>query len=224
MRHILSLIYGLFGALAAWLAAGISFTAFKLANTQLASGVPIPDDASWARTKLIGYAALVAAGLILGFLATLRLSPAGPILAGVLLIGGQVVFEYKPGWLRFDALTEGLDIDQLALQAPAASYVQVIVGVMLLTAAFSFSRWRNPKTEAETPAHTPAEAPLGSAALNDSFGQQPIDPFAPAAHTYEPAPAAPAQPSMYVDDGDAATTQLPQNPQQQQKPPPPYGS
>lgn len=223
MRHVLSLIYGLFGALAAWLAAAIGANAFAF-HAMDTAGAPIPDGA-WAKTKLIGYAGLAVAGLILGFLATLRLSPAGPILAGVILIGGQVVYEYKANWLEFKALTDGLKLDPSALALPSATYAPVIIGTILLTAALSLSRWRNPKAVAETPDYTPAEAPLGSAALNDTFGQQPIDPFAPTAPTYEPAPAAPAQPSMYVDDGEGATTQLPHNPAGQQKPPPPaYGA
>ncbi|MEV0648912.1 hypothetical protein AB0I28_27030 [Phytomonospora sp. NPDC050363] len=224
MRHILSLIYGLFGALAAWLAAAIGANAF-LFHAMEAAGAPLPDG-TWAKTKLIGYAGVALAGVILGFLATLRLSPAGPILAAVILIGGQVIFEYKASWLEFKALTDGLKLDPSALTLPSATYAPVIVAAILLTAAFSFSRWRNPKAvTADNTGYAPTEAPLGSAALNDSFGQQPIDPFAPAAPTYEPAPAAPAQPSMYVDDGEGATTQLPSsNPHQQKPPPPPYGS
>ena len=220
MRHVLSLIYGLLGALAAWIAAAIGVTAAT--NAALAAaGQPVPDGA-WAKTKLIAYAAFAVAGLILGFLATLRLSPTGPILAGVLLIGVQVAAEYKESWLTLRFLTKGLKLDPDSMVAVPHTYAPVIIGALLLTAAFSASRWRNPKAAEATDAYATPEAPLGQAALNDTFGSQPIDPFAPAAPTYEPAPAAPAQPSMYVDDGEA-TTQLP-NPHQQQQPgqQPPY--
>ncbi|GLZ76311.1 hypothetical protein Afil01_11180 [Actinorhabdospora filicis] len=213
MRHVLSLIYGLFGTLVAWLAAAIGATALVYAN---APG-EVPGDV-WAKTKLIGYAGLVVAGLILGFLATLRLSPAGPILAGVLLLAGQAVYENKPSLFQMAWLTDGLKLPKEALVYPASMYAPVIVGVILLTAAASAARWQTPKKETPAPTdYLASEPPLGSG--YDPYGQQPIDPFAPQAPTYEPAPAVPSQPSMYVDDGESPTTMLP--PPAGQKPQPP---
>lgn len=209
MRHVLSLIYGLFGTLVAWLASAIGITGLLLGS---ATSGDLPD--TWADTKLIGYAGLAVAGLVLGFLATLRLSPAGPILAGVLLLGAQAAHESKPEWFDLNWLTDGVKLPEGAMGLPGQWYVPVVVGVILLTAACSPSRWKGqPK---ETPAPTEylaSEPPLGSG--YDPYGQQPIDPFAPSAPTYEPAPATPAQPSMYVDDGESPTTMLPPRPPQQ---------
>ncbi|MEU5831023.1 hypothetical protein [Micromonospora tulbaghiae] len=103
------------------------------------------------------------AGILLGLLGTLRFSPFGPLVAGLLLAVPYLGLFVAPFSVR-DRVPDDLKLlgDPLPLRDPLDNGTLFLIGVLLLMAVFSTSRWRRPATpataEAElTPAVTPAE-------------------------------------------------------------------
>jgi hypothetical protein len=86
---------------------------------------------------------LLAGGIVLGLLGTLRLSPAGPLAAGLLLVGPALGMFVKPFAVR-DAIPGGGKLlgEPLSLRLPLDNGTLLLIGTMLLMATFSLQRWR----------------------------------------------------------------------------------
>ncbi|SCF36057.1 hypothetical protein GA0074695_6068 [Micromonospora viridifaciens] len=103
------------------------------------------------------------AGILLGLLGTLRFSPLGPLVAGVLLVVPYLGLFVAPFTVR-DWVPDGWKLlgDPLPLRQPLENGTLFLIGMLLLMAVFSGQRWRRwpgqPAAEAElTPADQPVE-------------------------------------------------------------------
>ncbi len=148
MRHLWSLLAGVVVAPLAW---GL------IALGQNGSRDQVGDWVSTSRfdtVDLIEPAAyLVVAGILLGLIATLRISPLGPLVGGLLLIAAYVGMFIAPLDVR-DAIPDNWEIldRHLPLTEPLDNGTLALVGVLLLMAVFSVDRWRHgPGAAAETP-------------------------------------------------------------------------
>ncbi|MEV0002352.1 hypothetical protein AB0H28_08710 [Micromonospora sp. NPDC050980] len=103
------------------------------------------------------------AGVLLGLLGTLRFSPLGPLVAGLLLVAPYVGLFVAPFSVR-DRVPGDLKLlgDPLPLRQPLDNGTLFLIGMLLLMAVFSAARWRRgpaPRTDGAelTPDGTPAE-------------------------------------------------------------------
>jgi hypothetical protein len=140
MRHLWSLLAGVGAAPVAWL---LLATGQHRARTTAAAW----DAADAFRTAdLIGPAAVLAtAGVLLGVLGTLRWSPAGPIVAGLVLVL-PTAFMFADPFRTLDAISgpEGWRLlgQDFAPRLPVENGTLLVLGALLLMAAFSPQRWR----------------------------------------------------------------------------------
>ncbi|HET6214111.1 MAG TPA: hypothetical protein VFE14_14700 [Micromonosporaceae bacterium] len=158
MRHLLSLIAGVVVAPLAWalVAMGQAGTAKTLATWTAAN--------AFDTTDLIKPAAyLAAAGIVLGLIATLRISPLGPLVAGLAYLGLYVGFFIDP-FKTSDAVPNGWKVfgDPIPLRTPLNSGVLCVIGALLVMSAVSAKRWRDWPVAA-----VPAVEGLGEAAPAD---------------------------------------------------------
>ncbi|MEO3923613.1 hypothetical protein ABGB07_07100 [Micromonosporaceae bacterium B7E4] len=99
------------------------------------------------------------AGILLGLLGTLRLSPAGPLAAGLLLVAPYVGLFVDPFTVR-DAVPANWEVfgDPLPLVQVLENGTTFLIGVLLLMATFSIQRWRRwPGPVAPAPAPTSSD-------------------------------------------------------------------
>jgi hypothetical protein len=205
MRHLRSLLAGIVAAPLVWLslATGQHRSQATLSGWEAAG--------TFDTTQLIGPAAiLVAAGVVLGLLGTLRWSPVGPIVAGVLFVVPTVFLFVNP-FRTLDAIPGGenwrLLGQDLLPHLPVANGTLLVLGSLLLIAAFSAQRWRRGQAVAGEPA-APAgdeQALAGPDDLTAETGGAPGGP-APTGAPIEPAMADPADPADPADAADAAPT------------------
>lgn len=164
MRHLWSLLAGAVAAPLTWVLVALG----QGGSTRTVTG--------WVETRsfdtvdLIEPAAYLAvAGILLGLLGTLRWSPLGPVVAGALLIAPYAGMFADPLAVR-DAVPGGWKIlgDPIPLRLPLDNGTLLLVGALLLMAAFSAQRWRRwpapapapaPAPVAEEPVDEPADAP-----------------------------------------------------------------
>lgn len=107
-------------------------------------------------------------GILLGLLATLRFSPLGPLVAGLLLAVPYLGMFVAPFAVR-DRVPEGWKMlgDPLPLRQPLENGTLFLIGVLLLMAVFSAQRWKQwpgqPAEAEPTRVDTPVTAtqPLG---------------------------------------------------------------
>lgn len=102
------------------------------------------------------------AAILLGLLGTLRVSPLGPLVAGLLLIAPYVGLFVDPFTVR-DAVPTSWEVfdDPLPLLQVLDNGTLFLIGVMLLMATFSVQRWRRwPRpVAAATPSGSDVEEP-----------------------------------------------------------------
>jgi hypothetical protein len=139
MRHLWSLLAGLVAAPAIWVlvAAGQDGSADVVARWVR------NDTYNWA--NLIGPTVyLAAAALVLGLIAVLRISPLGPIVAGLALVAPYLALFAAPFRVR-DAVPDRWRLfgDPLPLDQPLDNGTLFMIGAMLLMATFSVQRWRS---------------------------------------------------------------------------------
>jgi hypothetical protein len=105
---------------------------------------------------------LAVAGILLGLIGTLRISPLGPLVAGLLLVLPYAGLFAAPFAVR-DAVPTNLRVlgDQLPLRAPLENGTLFLIGVLLLMATFSVQRWRR------WPRPAVAETPIGGPTSDD---------------------------------------------------------
>jgi hypothetical protein len=165
MRHLWSLLAGVVAAPLAWLglAAG-QFGSERLVTRWQEAG-------RFDTVDLIGPVLfLLAVGVLLGLVGTLRWSPAGPLAAGLLLVAPTVFMFIDPfetlDAFSFDQTSRWLSQD-LQLWKPVANGTLLVLGALLLMAAFSRHRWRRwPEQPAPVWATTDRE-PVGEAAPDE---------------------------------------------------------
>lgn len=131
MRHFLSVVLSLILTPLMYAASG--FAAVKL---QLATAT---GSISWGAAS-VGILVAIAAGAMYAVLVMARLSPVGPVLAGLLLLGVTLWAMVKP--LSFtDALPATFLGEKGALYAPVGAGT-LLLAVPLLVTIFSPRRWR----------------------------------------------------------------------------------
>ncbi|MCP2322133.1 hypothetical protein HDA40_000640 [Hamadaea flava] len=137
MRHLWTLIAALVIAPLSWflLAIGQSTSLRVLDDENTAT----PSGADILRPLVF----LLVAGLLLGLIATLRMSPLGAVLTGVVYAGSYILLMIAPHGvvkaLSKDISFGGLHAD---LSMPLRTGTAALVGGMLLLALLSVSRWR----------------------------------------------------------------------------------
>ncbi|MGH3713113.1 MAG: hypothetical protein ACRDT4_06565 [Micromonosporaceae bacterium] len=166
MRHFLSLLAGLVIAPAVWIATG-------LGQVKLSQAMA---DGGGSGAALTAVAILAAAGLIVGLIASTRISPLGPLVAGLLLLGGQLLYVYRPTAFPKLGSTELLSAPGgMIIIAPATTGLAAVLGTSLVVALLSIGRWRKwPKYEQPDDTFlSDSAAPIGAptpAGARQSFG------------------------------------------------------
>lgn len=118
------------------------------------------------------------AGLLLGLVGMLRVSPLGPLVAGLLLVAPYVGMFVAPFDVR-DQVPEGWKVlgDPLPLLLPVRNGTLFLIGVALLMAVFSGQRWRRwprpvavpaPELAPEEPDYALTDFPSGGAGDRDT--------------------------------------------------------
>lgn len=138
MRHLWSLLAGLVAAPLAWLL----LAAGQHRSQEIVDG--------WVEANRFDTGELIApglfllgAGVVLGLVATLRWSPVGPLVAGVLFLTPAVLMFIDPLWtLSQVAARWELAGQDLALRAPAENGTLLVLGGLLVMAVFSKRRWQ----------------------------------------------------------------------------------
>jgi hypothetical protein len=163
MRHLWSLIAGVVLAPIVWAAAayGQAVTAQVSAN-----GAPT----SFESKMLIAAAAFVGAGLVFGIIGTLRLSPVGPLVAGLAYLACYGFAIAAPGTAKdaFDRVTKVGDY-QIHYASALTTGLIPVLGAAALMAVFSAGRWRTWPTGAE--AGTPVSTDTSSIPADESSTQ-----------------------------------------------------
>lgn len=147
MRHLWSLIAGVVLAPIVWAVA-----AYGQAVTAQVSADGAPT--SFESKLLIAAAAFVGAGLVFGIIGTLRVSPVGPLVAGLAYLGCYGFAIASPGTANdaFNRVTTVGDYEIHYATALTSGLIPVL-GAALLMAVFSPGRWRTwPATAAAEPA------------------------------------------------------------------------
>ncbi|MER7009028.1 hypothetical protein ABT297_39120 [Dactylosporangium sp. NPDC000555] len=128
---------------------------------------------------------LAAAGLVLGILGTLRLSPLGAMVIGIGYTLSYAMLLVAPSrtmnLFSDDLWVAGRHID---LAAPLRSGTTMVLGVLLLVGAFSMQRWRRwPRPDDAAGETTRAsDRPLGTEGLGLSLPYRDAEPARPATY------------------------------------------
>jgi hypothetical protein len=146
MRHLKTLIAAIVVGPLAWillaLGQGRSSAAFGTAQ----------DTGTFNMGQFVQTALLLAgAGVLLGLIATLRLSPLGAVLTGAVYAGSYLAMATRPGWL-LSLLGHKLSVagQRIDLATPVRSGTTMLLGAALLVAVVSVQRWRRwPGPDAE---------------------------------------------------------------------------
>ncbi|MFU8849636.1 hypothetical protein ACNAW0_01380 [Micromonospora sp. SL1-18] len=102
------------------------------------------------------------AGILLGLLGTLRFSPLGPLVAGLLLVVPYLGLFVAPFTIR-DQIPDGWKMlgDPMPLRQPLENGTLFLIGLLLLVAGFSKQRWRQwPGKPAAEPGLPPTDKPI----------------------------------------------------------------
>lgn len=157
MRHVWTMIGAVVIAPLAWvlLAFGQSRSLQAFANQDSSGG--------FARSDFIGPAiCLAAAGLLFGLIATLRFSPLGAVLAGVVYAGGYLCLLVRPDAV-LDLLPHSITLagHHADLTTPLRTGVTLLLGALMLVAVASVGRWRRWPAPVSDAADQTTDAPIG---------------------------------------------------------------
>lgn len=161
MRHLWSFLSGVVLAPLSWILISLGQAGSAQTVARWA------DVGTYHTANLIqGAVYLAVAGILLGLLGMLRVSPLGPLVAGLLLIAPYVGLFIDPIFVRDLVPTDRTVFgDPLPLLSVVDNGTLFLIGAMLLIATFSRQRWRRwplrPGTAARTDAAPPdpAEVP-----------------------------------------------------------------
>ncbi|WP_326551516.1 hypothetical protein [Micromonospora sp. NBC_01813] len=139
MRHLWSFLSGLAVAPICWLLIALGQTTSTRTITDWVS-----DGRYHTATLLAPAAFLLVAGLSLGLLGTLRVSPLGPLVAGLTLAAPYVAMFIVPLRTREIIGTQWQILGEpVVLLQPVENGTLALLGVLLSTAVFSRRRWRS---------------------------------------------------------------------------------
>jgi hypothetical protein len=202
MRHLWSFLAGLVSAPLAWVLITLGQDGSSRTVTH------------WVEVGTFTTANLIeptvylgVAGIVLGLLGTLRVSPLGPLVAGLLLVGPYVGLFVDPFALR-NRLPDDWRIfgDRLPLVQPVQNGTLFLLGVLLLMATFSARRWQRWPTSADAGAPPPPESPADDETPTTDWSALTADlpdrDTSPPTLGY-PTPATPAPPLPRRDEASA---------------------
>src|SRR3954451_4719686 len=138
MRHLGSLVAGILIAPVAWLLIALG----QQKSSTLVAGWGA--DNRFNTVDLIAPVAyLLGAGVLLGLVATLRLSPVGPLVAGLALLAPAVSLFVSP-LSTLDRMPHSVGLGSLHIdpRVPLVNGTLMVVGALLVMAVFSVERWR----------------------------------------------------------------------------------
>jgi len=197
MRHLWSLIAGVVIAPLAWAVVAFGQTVMG----EIIKAGPLT---GFSTKLLLAAAAFVGAGVVVGLIASLRVSPAGPLLVALLYLGSSAVLVFAPktGLDVFDRVQKGVFGHDVATLGPLTSGVIPVLGGVLLIAVFSAGRWRawpGAAVEAETtPATTdwtatpvPAAVSTSDTTADTTSSFTPVSPAATSTETTSSSPWGP---------------------------------
>ncbi|HEX6498043.1 MAG TPA: hypothetical protein VF054_03320 [Micromonosporaceae bacterium] len=193
MRHIASLVAGLLIAPLAWVLLAAGQTGSINVVDAWGHGSAHPVDL--LRPALC----LVAAGLLLGLIVSLRVSPVGPLVAGVgyaavylaMIFKSSAVHDTMPG--QFTAFGQPVDP-----QIPLDNGTVLLLGTILIMAVVSPGRWRRwprPETAASGEAVPTDAVPAQRADADDTLAPTSPAPTSPAPTSPAPVSPAPTSPA-----------------------------
>jgi hypothetical protein len=209
MRHIGTLIIAIVVAPLAWVLVALgqdrSVEAFAGADR---GGALHADD--FVRPLLF----LTAAGLLLGILGTLRFSPLGAMVIGIVYTLSSTMLLVTPSGV-LDLFTAELSVAgrHVDLAAPIRTGTTMVLGVLLLVGAISVQRWRRWPGPADMVPETAAtpDRPLGT----DGPGLTPpypgAEPDLAVRHATDPEPYATALWPGATDDSTSRRATSPSN-------------
>jgi hypothetical protein len=197
MRHLGSIVLSLVLAPIIYVLVGVGFVELT------AGGSGTLTSTDYAKLA-IGGLALIVAGLLFALLTMSRLSPLGPVLAGLSLLVIQVwALVAQESFLR--TMPRSMLGVQGSVAIPAGIGVALLLAVPLLATIVSPRRWRRSAQPA-------APAPYGAAA--QPYGYQPYAP------SYPPPPSGPAYPGAPGPQGPTSAPPAPPWPIAPQSAPP----
>ncbi len=159
MRHVWTLIAAIVITPVAWL-----LIAFGQTQAGHAFDTATKNDA-WSATAFVWPLIFLAgAGLLLGLLATLRFSPLGAVVTGLVFVASYVVLmaDGKALYTHLDYTVTILKHDA-QLPAPITNGTTLVLGALLLVGVASVARWRRLPVAApalESPIEAPAAPDL----------------------------------------------------------------
>ena len=162
MRHFGTLIAAIVIGPLAWILLAIgqgrSVQAFTTAQSSGAF-----DTRDFVGTTLL----LAAAGILLGLIATLRFSPLGAVLTGLVYAGSYLAMATRPTWLlRLLGQKVTVAGQHADLATPVRTGTTLLVGAAMLIAVLSVQRWRRwPRPAADAPDTEAPESDSSPAAL-----------------------------------------------------------
>ncbi|GAB3864634.1 hypothetical protein ACFPIJ_03525 [Dactylosporangium cerinum] len=169
MRHLGTLITAIVVAPLAWVLLAIG----QQRSVAAFSGDLQP--AEFVRPLLV----LAAAGLLLGVLGTLRFSPLGAMVIGIVYILSDTMLLVSPSAVM-RVFTDDLHVADrhIDLTEPIRSGTAMVLGVLLLVGAASVQRWRRwPRPDRDGAPETAAEdRPVGVDGLGLNTPQQDTEP------------------------------------------------
>lgn len=150
MRHLTSLIAGIVVAIVAWGVLG--WAQAKLGATAV-SGISSHNWGTYSWPLLF----LAIGGLLIGLIASTRISPSGPLIAGIGYLVLQALYVQWPGFLNWlpHSVVGQTDI----WTRPARSGLFAVLGLTMLVAVASVRRWQRWPSRAGAGAHAEQVAP-----------------------------------------------------------------
>ncbi len=199
MRHIATLIGAIFIGPLAWIliAFGQDRSTAAFARVQSTGAFHTGD---FVRPLVY----LAAAGVLVGLIATLRFSPLGAVLTGVVYVLSYVWLLVDPNWLlhlfRRNLSVFGQTADPTL---PVRSGTTLIVGSLLVVSVLSAKRWRRWPRPVVAGAPEPAPEPIGYSLDHLGFGDEPdalVNEFAgpPSPRTAPPRESVQPAPGRFV--------------------------
>jgi hypothetical protein len=150
MRHLSSFIAGIVIAIVAWGVLG--WAQAKLGATAV-SGISSHNWGTYSWPLLF----LAVGGLLIGLIASTRISPSGPLIAGIGYLVLQVLYVQWPGFLNWlpHSVVGQTDI----WTRPARSGLFAVLGLTMLVAVASVRRWQRWPSRRGAGAHAEYVAP-----------------------------------------------------------------
>ncbi|MGA8113865.1 MAG: hypothetical protein WCA46_09405 [Actinocatenispora sp.] len=180
MRHISSLVAGIVIGIIAWMIIGVAQYHLGIAAATGISG------RSWGLYWL-PLLLFAVAGLLIGLVASTRISPIGPFIAGAGYVLLQLAYVTFPNFLNW---LPGNVFGQINIwDRPMRSGMFAVLGLVMLTAVLSVRRWQRwPKKHPEARRDLGAtdSATAGSRNVSERGGQFPLADSRPGSATADP--------------------------------------